>query len=177
MVDGNEAAYRLFYDVYFNRLFRYLLVLTSGEEETAREALQATLVRVVRHIKMFPDESVLWNWLAVLARSALSDQSRKRRRYLAFLDRFTEHSQAQLVVPDEDGEADARLLASLERGLSGLALDERDLVERKYFARQPVREMSVELQTSEKAIESRLVRARHKLKQLVLNELRNGTTR
>ena len=89
MARGDESAYRTFYEAYFHRLFRYLLVVTAGDEDAAREALQATLVRVVRHIKPFREEGVFWSWLTVLARSALSDQTRKRRRYLAFLDRFT----------------------------------------------------------------------------------------
>jgi len=109
MAKGDESAYRAFYDAYFHRLSRYLLVVTAGDEDAAREALQAALVRVVRHIKPFREEAIFWSWLTVLARSALSDQSRKRRRYLAFLERFTQHSH-EPVLPDED-EADARLLA------------------------------------------------------------------
>jgi DNA-directed RNA polymerase specialized sigma24 family protein len=102
MVQGDETAYRTFYDAYFDRLSRYLLVVTAGDEDAAREALQSGLVRVVRHIKIFTSEAVFWSWLTVLARSALSDQRRKRRRYLAFLDRFTWHTRAQqstLLVP------------------------------------------------------------------------------
>jgi RNA polymerase sigma-70 factor, ECF subfamily len=162
-----------FYDAYFHRLSRYLLVVTAGDEDAAREALQGTLVRVVRHIKPFPDDTVLWSWLTVLARSALSDQTRKQRRYLAFLGRFTRHAEVQQAV-SEDHEADAQLLASLERGLDALPDEERGLVEQKYFARQSVRAIAAELETTEKAVESRLVRIRRKLKQAVLDELRHG---
>jgi RNA polymerase sigma-70 factor (ECF subfamily) len=172
MAKGDEWAYRAFYEAYFHRLSRYLLVVTAGDEDAAREALQAALLRVVRHIKPFTDEAVFWSWLTVLARSALGDQSRKRRRYLAFLDRFTQHVQIQNVVPD-DGEADARLLALLEQGLEALPEDERDLLRQKYFARQPVRQIAAALRSSEKAVESRLVRIRRKLKQAVLEDLKH----
>ena len=64
-------AYRLFYDEYYERLRRYLIVVTSGNEETTREALQSTLVRVVKHMKRFATEGEFWGWLTVLARSAL----------------------------------------------------------------------------------------------------------
>ena len=171
MAKGDESAYRTFYDAYFYRLSRYLLVVTAGDEDAAREAIQATLVRVVRHIKPFTTEGVFWSWLTVLARSALSDQTRKRRRYLAFLDRFTQHAGAQ-QSDSENGEADAQLLAFLERGLEDLPGEERDLVERKYFTRQSVREIAGELQTSEKAVESRLGRIRHKLKAAILDGLK-----
>lgn len=144
MAQSDETAYRTFYDAYFNRLSRYLLVVTSGDEDLAREALQSALVRVVRHIKVFPSEPVFWSWLTVLARSALSDQTRKRRRYLAFLDRFTWHARVQQAAPD-DPEADAKLVTLLEANLGALPFDERRLLEAKYFARRSVREIAEEL--------------------------------
>ena len=171
MAAGDELAYRTFYDAYFNRLSRYLLVVTAGDEDAAREALQSALVRVVRHIKVFPSDAIFWSWLTVLARSALSDQIRKKRRYLAFLDRFTWHTHAQQAIPDA-AEADACLVSLLETSLEALPFDERRLVEAKYFERRPVREIAEELNLSKKAVESRLVRIRHKLKTSVLDGLK-----
>lgn len=171
MAAGDELAYRTFYDAYFNRLSRYLLVVTAGDEDAAREALQAALVRVVRHIKVFPSDSVFWSWLTVLARSALSDQSRKRRRYLAFLDRFTWHTRAQQAA-SADPETDARLGTLLESSLGVLPFDERRLLEAKYFERLSVRQLAKELNLSEKAVDSRLVRIRRKLKAAILDGLR-----
>ncbi len=172
MANGDEAAYRTFYDSYFSRLSRYLLVVTGGDEDATREALQSALVRVVPHIKVFPDDDAFWRWLTVLARSALSDQSRKRRRYVAFLERFTQSARAEHLTAD-DGQADAKLLTLLERVVGGLPDEERGLVERKYFARRSVREIAEEYQTSEKAVESRLARTRRKLKDGILAELKN----
>lgn len=172
MARGDEAAYRAFYDAYFDRLSRYLLVVTAGDEDAAREALQSALVRVVRHIKAFPSDVVFWSWLTVLARSALSDQTRKRRRYLAFLDRFASHSRAQQAVPD-DPEVDARLATLLESSLGALPLDERRLVEAKYLERRSVREIAEDRDLSEKAVESRLVRIRQKLKAALLDGLKH----
>jgi len=172
MAAGDETAYRLFYDAYFDRLLRYLLVVTGGNEEAAREALQLALVRVVRHMKTFASEEQFWSWLTVLARSALVDESRKRRRYFAFLERFTRHQETGTVAMD-DGEADERLCALLESKLTALPADERQLVEQKYILRQSVREIADGQQTTEKAVESRLSRVRRKLKDAVLAELKN----
>jgi len=175
MVEGDEAAYRTFYDAYVRRLSRYLLVVTAGSEDAARDALQATFVRVVRHVRVFPNETQFWNWLTVLARTALADQRRKQRRYFAFLDRFTQHTRAEAATGD-DGAADARLLALLERGLHSLSPDDRELVERKYLGGQNVRDIADGLQTTEKAVESRLVRVRRKLKQALLDGLKHEPT-
>ena len=172
MAAGDEAAYRQFYDAYFYRLLRYLLVVTGGNEEAAREALQLALVRVVRHVKLFETEEKFWSWLTVLARSALADESRKRRRYFAFLDRFTRQQETGPSAMD-NGEADGQLRALLESKLTALPEEERQLVERKYILRQSVREIAGGQQTTEKAVESRLSRVRRKLKDAVLDELKN----
>jgi RNA polymerase sigma-70 factor (ECF subfamily) len=172
MVAGDETAYRTFHEAYYFRLNRYLLVVANGDEDAAREALQATFVRVVRHIKVFHEETRFWNWLTVLTRTAFADQRRKRSRYLAFLDRFTEHKRTE-AVGTENGQADARLLAALESSVRSLPADERELVEQKYFGRESVRAIAESLQTTEKAVESRLGRVRRKLKDALLTALKH----
>ena len=127
MAGGDETAYRIFYEAYFDRLLRYLLVVTGGHEEAAREALQLALVRVVKHVKPFEAEEKFWSWLTVLARSALADESRKRRRYFSFLERFTRQQETGPAAMD-NGEADEQLRALLESKLTALPADERQLV-------------------------------------------------
>ncbi len=172
MAAGEEATYYLFYDAYFDRLLRYLLVVTGGNEEAAREALQLALVRVVRHVKAFKSEDKFWSWLTVLARSALVDEARKRRRYFSFLERFTRHQETKMTVTD-NGEADERLRTLLDKKLTALPADERRLVEQKYILHQSVREISDGQQTTEKAVESKLSRVRQKIRDAVLAELKN----
>lgn len=172
MVAGEETAYRTFHEAYYPRLTRYLLVVASGDEDAACEALQATFVRVVRHIKVFDEETRFWNWLTVVARTAFADQQRKRSRYRAFLDRFTQHIRIE-AAGAENGRADARLLAALEVSVQGLPADERALVDRKYRGRESVRDIAASLQTSEKAVESRLGRVRQKLKAAMLAGLQH----
>jgi RNA polymerase sigma-70 factor (ECF subfamily) len=172
MSKGDEMAWRTFYDAYFDRLWRYLLVVAAGNEDAAREALQAALVRVTRHIKVFRDEEVFWSWLTVLARTAFADETKKRRRYFSFLDRFTLHAEVGFDGANEN-QADERLQILLEQKVALLPPDEQKLIGQKYFMRRAIREIADELQTTEKAVESKLSRVRRKLKDAVLAELRN----
>jgi len=165
-------AWRTFYDACFDRLWRYLLVVAAGNEDAAREALQGALVRVTRYIKVFRDETVFWSWLTVLARSAFADETRKRRRYFSFLDRFTRHASVENDGA-KDAEIENRLKTLLKNQVAALLPDERELIGQKYFARRAVREIAYELQTTEKAVESKLSRVRKKLKDAVLAELKN----
>ena len=171
MVKGDEMAYRTFYDHYFNRLLRYLLVVTGGREEAAREAIQQTLLRVVRHIKAFDSEETFWSWLTVLARSSIVDEERKRSRYFALLDRFFQRQQLDVGFTEDD--TDAHLLELVEKNLALLSDEERDLIERKYLEHGSVKEIAGEMQSSEKAIESRLVRIRKKLREAILAQLKD----
>ncbi len=173
MTSGDESAYRVFYENYCDRLWRYLLVVSKGNEQATAEALQATMVRVVRHMKPFPNDRVFWGWLSVLARTALSDQSRKHRRYLAFLDRFFWHKRVEQSVAPPQAEPDDALLALLDRNLATLPVEEQDLLEWKYTEGRSVREIAHTLNLSEKAIESRLVRIRRRLKDALLSGLKH----
>ena len=175
MLKGDEMAYRAFHQAYFGRLLRYLLVAANGNEDAAREALQLTFLRVVRHIKVFRREDVFWSWLTVLARSALADERRKSRRYFSFLERFSSHARTAGAAQN-NGEADDQLRALLESGMESLPEDERRLIEKKYTGRRSVREIAGELGTTEKAVESKLSRVRGKLKDAVLSRLRNESS-
>jgi len=168
-------AYRAFHDAYFDRLLRYLLVVTGGNEEAARETLQLTFIRVARHIKPFDAEEKFWSWLTVLARSAFLDETRKRRRYFSFLERFTWQSQVDSRFGD-NGQADERLRGLLESKLASLPAEEQALIEQKYLSRRGVREIAAGLRTTEKAVESRLSRIRQKLKGAVLAALKDESS-
>jgi RNA polymerase sigma-70 factor (ECF subfamily) len=172
MTDGDEMAWRTFYNAYFDRLWRYLLVVSAGNEDAAREALQATLIRATRHIKIFHDENVFWSWLTVLARSAFADETKKRRRYFSFLERLTRHADVQSDFGGIEPE-DTRLNHLLLQQIASLPADEKNLVEQKYLDSRSVREIAGALQTSEKAVESKLSRVRRKLKDAVLAKLKN----
>ena len=171
MVRGNEAAWREFYELYFNRLLRYLLVLARGHEEAAREAVQLTLLRVVKHVRQFDSEAAFWSWLTVLARSSVVDEQRKRTRYLAALDRFLHRN--EIDGPTVDADTDAHLLKLLESQVAGLDPDEQDLVRRKYFDGESAKAIAAGLETTEKAVDSRLVRIRRKLRESILTRLRD----
>jgi len=172
MVKGDEMAYRIFYDEYYERLRRYLLVVTHGNEDAACDALQSTLVRVVKHIRKFSNENEFWCWLTVLAKTALFDQTRKRKRYWSFLERFTRHSEVEQSA-DIGIDSEAHLFGLLEQTLSTLPDDEKQLIESKYLQGASVRKIAEESQTTEKAVESRLVRIRRKLKASLLEGLKH----
>jgi RNA polymerase sigma-70 factor, ECF subfamily len=168
---GEETAFRQFHAEYFDRLLRYHLVVARGDEEGAREALQETFTRVARHARRFDEADVFWNWLTVLARSAAVDGGRRRQRYWTLLKNYTLGWLRPRVAVSAETDADARLHEHLDRALARLPNDDRVLLEAKYFAGASIRDLAAQCGQTEKAIESRLLRLRRQLREMILRSL------
>lgn len=167
---GEEEAFREFHGLYFDRLYHFLLAVTYGQEQEAQEALQETLLRLLRHPKVFADEDVFWCWLKAVARNAARDGHRKHRRYFALLQNFALGRSPGAGDPASND--DRRLGALLEESLDELKPEDRLLLENKYLDGESVREISALAGLSEKAVESRLLRLRRQLRERILEKLR-----
>ena len=167
---GDEAAFREFHRLYFHRLYQFLLVVARGQEHEAREALQETLLRVVRHARKFDSEEAFWCWLKVVARNAARDGRRKQHRYLGLLQKFALHSQNSAEAPSSS--IDPPLGDLLEESLEELPAEDRHIIEAKYLEGATVRELAADTGLTEKAVESRLLRLRQRIRELILKKLR-----
>ncbi len=168
---GDEDSFRIFHAAYFGRLLRYLFVMTRGDEEAAREALQDTMTRVVRYARPFDSEQVFWSWLTIIARSAVIDGSRKKQRYWKLLRGYALWWKPALddgIQPQETEEYLQRLLLEALQDLEPL---ERTLVQRKYLEGGATREIALEVGLTERAVESRLLRARRQLRETLLRRM------
>jgi RNA polymerase sigma-70 factor (ECF subfamily) len=166
---GDERAFCEFHSRYFDRLYQFLLVVARGCEDEAREALQHTLLRVVRYARVFDSEEAFWCWLKVLARSAARDAGRKQHRYLALLQDFARGRRAENQPAQfEEG----RLQVVLQECLEELEPSDRWLVESKYLDGVSVKELAEEAGLTQKAVESRLLRLRKQLRLRTLEKLR-----
>jgi RNA polymerase sigma-70 factor (ECF subfamily) len=175
MAARDEEAFREFHSLYFSRLLRYHIIIARGDEHAAHEALQETLLRVVRHARRFDDEEVFWCWLTVLARSSASDAGRKRNRYWQLLAGYARSllHRNEIFPP---AETDRELREMLDQSITELDTETRALVEGKYLRRATVRELAAETGLTEKAVESKLLRARRELRENVLTKLRHENT-
>ena len=135
MVRGEEEAFNLLYDRYYTRLYRYLLVVSSGDETMAQEALQEAMVRVAGKIKPMASADYFWRWLTTVARNAHRDMIRRQGRYRGMLRRFSEWfsiaQQDALLIPPQNAE---QLYEEMLRGvIDSLPKEDRILVIGKYF--------------------------------------------
>jgi RNA polymerase sigma-70 factor (ECF subfamily) len=165
---GDADAFARFYDLYSFRLYKFLLVLTRGDENQAREVCQAVLIKLAKRCDVFCEEPRLWAWLCVLARNTFLDHWRARKR----LDRFVSLDE---LPAERDGHlsAEHRLGEILTEALAALPPDERELIQAAYVDKRPLQELADETGQTYKAMESRLARLRQKLKERLLKDLRH----
>ncbi len=164
---GDAQAFCRVYDLYSFRLYKFLLMLTRGDENEAREISQAVFIKLARSCKVFEDERRLWTWLCVLAKNTFIDNCRARQRRARFLPLETMPEE-----PSSPGHAEDRLSEILVSALSALAPADRELLQAAYVDERPLQELADGTGQSYKAIESKLGRLRQKLKEHLLKKLR-----
>lgn len=153
LTKGSEEGWGLFFDQYARRLRGYLSACWRGEDECLDDLLQETLLRAVKHMRVFDDEGALWSWLTVLARSVVADRGRRETRWRRFMKLFREK---RPMLPKRD--------ENLRAAFAKMSSEERRLLEMKYEENLKVAEIAAKLETIEKAVESRLTRARCSLR-------------
>lgn len=169
LVAGCDEAFREFHGLYFDRLYEFLLVVTRGQEHQAQEALQETLLRILRYIRVFESDDVFWSWQKALARSAARDANRKLTRYSNLLRRFAIRRLEKGKSSDQ-GE-DTRLNLVLKECLDELKPCDRLLLLEKYQGAATVKVLASEMELTEKAVEARLLRLRRLMRKRMLEKL------
>ena len=165
---GDSDAFEEFFREYFPRLFRFTLSRVGSDTDLAEEVVQRTMCLVLRKMRGYRGEALLFTWLCQICRNELA--SVFRHRFVA----------SQREVPLEDNPAVQAALESLSADLDSpeksrhsdevarfvrvtleyLPSKYAAALEMKYIRGCSVDEIGQELQISTKAAESVLTRAR-----------------
>ena len=169
LASGDDAAWARFHAEHGGWIFRRLLSHARGDLDLAREALQLAYLRIARHARTTRSAAEFAVWLRLVARSALSDARRRRRGFWSFLQRHAEG--AEVPVVEAENADDEFLSRALDRALARLPTPERHLLTEKYLQGRNLSSLAHTLALTPKALESRLSRARARLREIVLEEL------
>ena len=165
---GDHKAFEQFYEAVFSPLYHYLLVCSGGHQQTVQDAQQETLIKTARNMKIFQNETDLWNWVRCIARNALIDQIRRSRTHRHLLLQPEDKCLDNKYKQDYQSE----LYSHLDHCMNQLSLTERSLIQGKYLHIKTCKTLAQEHNLTVKAVESRLSRIRRKLKNLMLKRLR-----
>ncbi len=171
MAAGRDDAFRLFFDRYFPRVYRFCLRRLS--EDAAEEVTQSVMINAVRHIASYRGEAGLFTWLCQIARHEVSAHYRRQERHRdVVLADDSEAVRAELESLAADPELAPERMADRGRGqeivqliLDHLPGDYGRVLEWKYMEGYSVEEIARRLTTTPIAVQSMLARARKAFRQ------------
>jgi RNA polymerase sigma-70 factor (ECF subfamily) len=166
MLAQDEAAFDRFFEAFFPRLFRFALRRVDNAD-VAEEIVQSTLVIAVRKLQTWRGEAALFTWLCTICRRELSAYWRRTSRTpeLRPLDddpdiqRQLEALAADVDSPDRVVER-RELAERVQIALDYLPGRYGDVLEWKYIHGLTVADIATKLDSTPKAVESMLSRAR-----------------
>jgi len=174
LAEGDDLALNRLMDAWNPPLIAYLTRLTSNGA-TAQDLAQETFVRVYRHRLEYRSSQKFSTWLFAIATNLARNHARWRGRHPETLlghENLSELSlPAQNASPDEQTIANERI-AAVQKAVSELPQDMREVLILSTWHGMSHAEIARVQDTSEKAVELRLYRARKLLRDLLSEQLK-----
>jgi len=154
-----------FFDEFHPRVFRYIASSTGAPAADVDDLVQETLLEAWRNRGQYKGDSALGTWVLAIARNRVKMRLRSLGRR-GEIDRAL-RSMDREEIPDAVLRDD-ETVAAVRRALEALPADQADALIRRYYEGRSVRDIAASLGDSEKAVESRLHRAREALRELLI---------
>lgn len=169
LAQASPAAFAPIYDHYFPRVYTYVRYRVA-DAFTADDLTAQIFERALVHMRAYhPERAPFGAWLFAIARNAVNDHLRARRRWpwLSF-EGLTDHPSPE---PQPEAAAQGSLTSRrLLEAVAGLDERERDLIALKFSAGLTNREIAVITRLSEGNVGVSLYRAMRKLRRRLPDE-------
>jgi RNA polymerase sigma-70 factor (ECF subfamily) len=159
---GDYMAIRSLIELYQGRVGRFVRSMI-GDDSEWEDVTQATFVKMILGIERLQSIDIFESWLFKIARNSSLDHLRRRRWRWLFTSWEPRH--AEVAAPAREIE-DGRL-ARVERALSKLPVDQRELISLMRENDWSYGDLARITGVSTAAIKSRLFRARRRLRALM----------
>lgn len=168
---GDLNAFDLLVSRYERKIFRLTLRITQNRED-AEDAMQEAFLKAYEHLSDFQGGSRFYTWLVRIGVNQALMKLRKRRPNQVSLDEPTETDDSEVFkeIADwgpspEQRFAQTELHEILDRAITGLEPDYRNVFILRDVEGIPTEEAAQLLAISVPAVKTRLLRARLKLRQ------------
>jgi RNA polymerase sigma-70 factor (ECF subfamily) len=177
---GHDAALNSLMERHAGPVFQFLFRLLNDEED-ANDLAQETFVRVYRHRQHY-DGGKFTTWLYTIASNLARNEYRRRSRHPNVSleaesgdegKALRETLQCSAATPNEQLEKDERQRV-VRSAVNGLPDDLREAIVLCEWEDMSVADAAAVLNTTPKAVESRLYRARQRLREKLGKWLKSG---
>ncbi|MBE2284825.1 MAG: RNA polymerase sigma factor [Prosthecobacter sp.] len=173
LAEGDDLALNRLMDAWSQPLISYLMRLT-GSHATACDLAQESFVRVHRHRLEYRTSQKFSTWLFAIATNLARNHARWRSRHPEALTEPENLRELPIASthasPDQQAAANERL-AAVQKAVSELPHDMREVLILSTWHGQSHTEIARVQNTSEKAVELRLYRARKLLREMLGGQL------
>lgn len=157
---GDKKAQEEIFRTYKERTFSFILQRVASLED-AEEILQETFISAYDALPFYSDRSSLLTWILGIAKHEIADFYRKKKIKTVVFSLFPslENFVSRALGPEAILE-EKELKIRIKKVLGLLGEGYQEILRLKYIRKFSVREIAQRLDETEKAIESRLTRAR-----------------
>ena len=156
--------YRCYYPKVYHTCFSY-----AKNQDDALDLTQDVMLKVFSNIHAFEGKSAFSTWVFSITRNHCLSMMSKKRMYYHEDVHNAKNLCAQEMSPEELElrEKKEQLELELEHYLDLLPADDKKMMELKYFHHYSVKDLQREFNLSASAVKMRLLRARHKIEQIL----------
>ena len=166
VVRGDEAAFRVFFETYYPKVFRFSA--RRMNEADAEEVSQQVFLAAIKGLANYRGEASLFTWLCQIARFEISARYRQAQRQpvtVVIEDDIELQADLESMFesPSQAPESlamTAQLQGMVEVILDHLPADYGNILEWKYMEGYSVEEIAKRLNVTVTAVQSKLARAR-----------------
>lgn len=183
VLEGDETSFRLFFNEYVQRIYRFALTRVNNDEEAARDVAQQTMTKALRNLHKYRGEAQLFTWLCAVCRNESVDWIRRNHKHSEHLVMVEDDPDVRGIVEslhaDDKDNPDYQHLREQRYRLIQVALDQLparygNALEWKYIEGYSVIEIAQKLGISKEATHSLLARAKRAFAELY-RTLHDGT--
>lgn len=160
--DGNKHAVQQWFHLFFPYLLRLTFNRVSNQKD-AEEIVQETFINCLKQLPLFQGRSRLRTWMISILKHEIADFY--RRRYAKRALQIIPLANALVAQPVKNA---SETSLRVQQVLAQMSQKRKELLLQKYVDKRKVNEIARQWNTTIKAIESELFRARREFKTLFL---------
>lgn len=167
--DGDAGAFAELYDLYVDRVYRFVLYRVSGDRALAEDITSEVFVRALRKIKGFTWQGRdVGAWFLTIARNLVLDHFKSGRFRMEMVGADPGEGDATKIVDPEDEALSRVSQADLYKAIHQLGNEQQEVIYWRFLQGYSVAEAAVAMDKTDGAIKALQYRAVKSLYKLVV---------